>query len=111
VSLFENVGKSLNFGYTSDTVLFELRKAYESKRTMMLDLISDYNIKILDTNQKITDLENLYIDEVIIPEKYRYDSVHIASTTFNNLDCLLTFMLLTTKVVCFLLPEFVHFLL
>jgi hypothetical protein len=36
-------------------------------------------------------LTNLYIEEGVVPVKYRYDAYHIASTTFHNLDYLLSF--------------------
>jgi hypothetical protein len=91
VKIFENIGKGLNYGYTSDFVALELKQAPEPKQNNMIDLIYKYNIIVLNESQKIDDLANLYIKEGVIPKKYRLDALHIASATVHDLDCLLTF--------------------
>jgi hypothetical protein len=57
----------------------------------MLALIKKYNIILLDPNEEVFNLSNLYIKEGIIPEKFLYDAFHIAYTSVHNLNCLLTF--------------------
>jgi hypothetical protein len=88
---FENIGKSLNYGYISDFVDYELKNAPEPKRTQMLSLINKYKIIILEPDEEALNLANIYIKEGIISIKSRYDSYHIASASVNNLNFLLSF--------------------
>jgi hypothetical protein len=91
VKLFENIGQRLNFGYISDVVDYELQNAPEPKRSGMLGLINKFNLIILDTNEEILNLANLYIKDGIFSEKSRYEACHIASASVHNVNYLMSF--------------------
>jgi hypothetical protein len=52
----------------------------------MISLISKFNIIVLEQNDAAKQLADLYIENKIIPEKYRMDATHIALATINSLD-------------------------
>ena len=52
----------------------------------MLELISKYGFVILDDSLAARQLGAKYVNEGIIPAKYRYDGLYIACATVNDLD-------------------------
>jgi hypothetical protein len=56
----------------------------------MLSLIGQYKISVLDFNDEAEKLADLYVLEGVIPEKYRTDGLHIAITTVNDLDMIVS---------------------
>jgi predicted nucleic acid-binding protein len=91
VRLFEAIGAEEYEGYTSEYVMAELRGAKEPKKSSMLFLTRKYGIAILDTNEEIIRMADLYIQNGIIPTKYWIDSAHIAMASVYELDCVLSF--------------------
>ena len=89
--MFEAIGNGEFEGYTSEYVTFELQRAAEPKKSEMIDLIENYNIQVLEVNEEIDRLANVYVQEGIIPAKYGLDSAHIAAATVNNIDYVLSF--------------------
>jgi predicted nucleic acid-binding protein len=88
VKLFKEIQAGKYEVYTSIYVTDELVKAEEPKRSKMLALINEYNVIILPVSDDARNLADIYIDEGIIPVKHRYDGLHIAVATTNNLDCI-----------------------
>jgi hypothetical protein len=91
VKLFEAIGAGKYEGYTSEYVNVELEHAEEPKRSNMLALINEYNIDVLDYHAEATRLSNIYIQNNIVPERYRYDSLHIAIASIHELNCVLSY--------------------
>jgi predicted nucleic acid-binding protein len=91
VKLFEAIGAGEYEGYTSEYVSLELKKTQEPKRGNMLGLIEKYNICGLSLDEDVTRLANIYTRNNIIPERYRYDSLHIAIASVHRLDCILSY--------------------
>jgi len=91
LKLFEEIKEGKYEPYISNSVLLELEKDAEPKRTQMLKLIEDYNITILPVKIEERLLANIYVAEGIIPQKYATDALHIASTTINNLDFIVSY--------------------
>jgi len=86
VKLFEEMRAGKYEGYTSIYVTNELMKAEEPKRSNMLALIDKYNIVVLPAADEAVELANKYVNEGVIPVKYRYDSLHIAVASTNDLE-------------------------
>ena len=61
-------------------------KADDPKRSKMLALISEYNITVIPADDEARDLADVYVSEGVIPVKYRYDGLHIAIATINDLE-------------------------
>ncbi len=89
--LFEEIRQGKYDPYTSDFVLQELQAAPEPKQTKMIDLISEYNVAVLPDTVETQRLAEIYVAEGIIPAKYATDAVHIAATTVNNLDFIVSY--------------------
>ncbi|MCL2184129.1 MAG: type II toxin-antitoxin system VapC family toxin [Chitinispirillia bacterium] len=86
VELFREIQAGKYDAYTSSYVIDELSQADEPKRSNMLALIAEYNITVLDAADEARDLADIYVSEGIIPVKYRYDGLHIAIATINDLE-------------------------
>jgi predicted nucleic acid-binding protein len=91
VRMFEAIGWGKFVGFTSEYVNIELKNAPEPKKSDMLRLSDKYNISILELNEETSNLANIYINEQVIPKKFQFDALHIASATIHQIDCLLTF--------------------
>ena len=91
IQLFQDILAGKHEAYTSDYVTFELQKAPEPKRSKMLGLIMEFNIKVINIDSEIDDLADLYIARKAIPERYQFDSSHIAAATVRGLDYVLSY--------------------
>jgi hypothetical protein len=88
--LFDKISKKEITAYSSTYVLEELDKASEPKRSEMIGLISKYEIKILEIDQRAYDLAEIYIEMGIIPIKFRVDGIHIAMAAIYDMDCIVS---------------------
>jgi len=89
--LFDEIKQGKYIPYTSDYVLQELLRAEEPKRTKMVNLLDQYEIKLLAPDKNAENLADKYVIEKIIPIKYRMDGIHIAMATINNLDIIISY--------------------
>lgn len=85
VRLFDEIRKGLFEPYTSQYVIDELALVPEPKRTAMLGLIDEFDVRIFDADLEAERLADLYVTEGIIPPKYKTDGRHIAIATVKNL--------------------------
>jgi len=88
--LFEKIAQKEIEAYSSTYVIEELDKASEPKRSIMLNLISQYKITILEIDNMAYDLSETYIEMGIIPKKFRIDGIHIAMATIYDMDCIVS---------------------
>ena len=91
IRLFEAIDDEKYEPYTSEYVVIELRNAPEPKRSEMLALIDRYDIRVFGFDVESTRLANIYVQEGVIPERFRYDAAHIAVATIHGLDCIVSF--------------------
>jgi hypothetical protein len=90
VTLFGEIAAGKYEAFTSRFVVDELNDAPEAKRDKMLSLIGEYGIPILENTDEAVRIADLYIEEKIIPHKYRTDGLHIAIATVNDLDMIIS---------------------
>ena len=90
VKLFNEIAEGKYEAYTSRTVIEELEKATGEKRDKMLGLIADIGIPILESSVEAERLADLYVEERVVPAKYRNDGLHIAIAAVNKLDIILS---------------------
>ena len=86
VQLFEEIKARHYEAYTSTYVIEELERTSEPKRSKMLALVGKYNITVLPADNEARGLADTYIREGVIPARYRYDGLHIAIATINDLE-------------------------
>ncbi|MDR1564028.1 MAG: hypothetical protein LBS74_03635 [Oscillospiraceae bacterium] len=91
IRLFEEIGAGKYKPYTSTYVLEELLKCSEPKQSLMTNLIDKFCVEMLLANQSAEALAEVYVEEGIIPLKYRTDGVHIAATAVNGLDFIVSY--------------------
>ena len=68
-----------------------MQRASEPKQSQMIDLITKHDMIVLPDDTEARRLADIYVGEGIIPAKYAADALHIASTTVNNLDYIVSF--------------------
>jgi hypothetical protein len=90
VRLFKEVAEGKYLAYTSRSVIEELERAPAGKRDEMVNIISEYNIPILEYNDEAERLADIYVTEGVIPVKYRMDGLHIAIAAVNDLDMIIS---------------------
>lgn len=77
--------------YVSDVVIREIHKTpNDIKRKQLLDVISEYQLRIVTVNEEIDRLAQLYIEQHIIPPHKLEDAEHIAIATVHQMDVLLS---------------------
>ena len=91
VRLFDAIGVGKYEGYSSEYAVYELLNSSEPKRTNMLGLIEKYKIITLNISEESDRMADLYVQNKIIPLKYRLDAAHIAIASIYGLDCVLSF--------------------
>ena len=73
--------------YISDNVLKEIGNCSdEGKRDVLINYLSEIYYEDLEITREVEELAQKYIDNNLIPEKYRDDAEHIATATINNCD-------------------------
>ena len=90
LKLFKEIAAGKYEAFTSDYVTDELERAPEEKRGKMIALIEQYGIVVLELNEEAERLADIYVEQGIIPIKYRTDGVHIAVAAVNNLDLIIS---------------------
>ena len=91
-TFFERFVKTETYlAYVSDVVIREIRKTPDDiKRMQLLNVISDYQLRIVTMNEEIDRLAQLYIEQRIIPPHKLEDAEHIALATAHQMDVLLS---------------------
>jgi predicted nucleic acid-binding protein len=88
---FERVEKREFEPYTSNVVLKELRQSSDEKYLKMFSLVEKYAIKVIDSEIIDEELADKYIESGIIPKKYYTDALHLAITTTNKLNFVVSY--------------------
>ena len=88
LKFFEQIGQF--DAYISDLVVKEIDRCPEDKKKKLFDLILQYDFEELAFDQAAKELADKYVQENIIPEKYRDDAFHIAIASVNNIDAVVS---------------------
>jgi len=91
VRLLEKIRNGEYEAYTSDYAILEIQNAGDPKKSDMLSLIDDCGVIRLEADDEVLKLADLYINTGAIPERFRFDSAHIAVASINRLDCVLSY--------------------
>ena len=90
LTLFKEIAAGKYEAFTSDYVTDELERAPKGKSEKMIALIEQYDITVLKLNEEAEWLADIYVEQGIIPLKYRTDGVHIAVAAVNDLDMIIS---------------------
>jgi len=90
VQLFEDIAMGKYEPYTSVYVIEELKKTQTEKRDRMIALVDRYSVEVLPLSKESEQLADIYVEEGIIPLKYRTDGVHIAVAARYDLDMIVS---------------------
>ena len=90
IALFKEIAAEKYEAFTSDYVTDELERAPAEKSEKMISLIEKYNITVLELSVEAEQLADTYVEQGIIPLKYRTDGIHIAVASVNDLDMIIS---------------------
>jgi predicted nucleic acid-binding protein len=76
--------------FLSPLVLEEINKAPEDLRDGLTDIVAQLQPRLLSETEEVIHLAEDYLQERVIPEKFRDDARHIAITAFYGLDGLVS---------------------
>ncbi len=76
--------------YTSSVVIREIENADEETLARLVALMNKYSPILLEVNDEIDAMAEVYLNEGIVPAKKRDDALHIAVSTFHEMDALLS---------------------
>jgi hypothetical protein len=85
--IFEQIKAGKYEPYTSIYATEEIdNETNQEKREKMWQLVTDYDVRVLPDDDEAKRLAALYVQEGAIPPTYATDAAHIAITTVNGLD-------------------------
>jgi len=92
LKLIEEINKGRYEGFISDVVIRELGSTRDAvKRGKLLKLVENMKInEVLAVDEESDRVADKYIEEGIIPAVYRDDALHIALTSVEGLDILVS---------------------
>lgn len=90
IKLFEEISHGKYEAYASYAVIDEINRASEQIKHKLLSLLNKYDIIILDEENDVDKLADIYVAEGIVPVKYRNDALHIAIATTTGMDIVLS---------------------
>lgn len=90
VELFDRIKEGRYEVLTSEYTVREIERAPEPKRSKMIAIVDALTERI-DLDRNIEALANRYVDEGIIPSKYRGDAIHVAVASIVNADCIVSY--------------------
>ena len=90
VKLFEEIKIGKYIAFTSSYAIREIDKTQGQKRDNMLDLLIKYDITVLEPSREAEQLAEIYLNEGVVPPNKREDALHIAITSTNDLDMILS---------------------
>ncbi len=90
VKLFENFPLMAEGIYISDEVIREIGRSPEPRRSQLEQLLRDTSPLLLDIDSEAEELAGRYINEGIIPERYRGDALHIAVAVINGIEAIVS---------------------
>jgi len=76
--------------YLSRLTIEEISKAPTDIRDNLKNIITGIDVKVLEETEECIELSQMYVDEGVIPKRFRDDARHIAIATFYNLDFLIS---------------------
>lgn len=90
IDFFEQCASNYDI-YISDIVILEINKNTNLElKEKMLELLNSYGIKKLETKEEIKNISRIYLESGIIPKNKVEDALHVAFTTYYEMDILLS---------------------
>ena len=82
-------GEKKNFDiFISDETIIEINKGDYPNKEKLLHFLKP--LKVLDFNDKIYSIAQIYIDNYLMPKKLEGDAIHLAYASYYKIDFLLT---------------------
>ena len=90
IKLFRDLPLIAEGIYISDEVIREISRASEPRRSQLEGLLRESSPLLLEIDLESEKMADRYIEEGIIPERYRSDALHIAVAVINGIDAIVS---------------------
>jgi len=90
IKLFRDLPLIAEGMYISDEVIREISRASEPRRSQLEGLLRESSPLLLEIDLESEKMADRYIEEGIIPERYRSDALHIAVAVINGIDAIVS---------------------
>jgi predicted nucleic acid-binding protein len=90
VKLFEEIAAGKYEAFTSTYVTDELERAEGDKHNRMMRSIAEHRITILPASSEVAKMADIYVEEGVIPQRFRTDGLHVAIATVYGLDAIVS---------------------
>lgn len=80
-------------GFVSDIYILEAENAPQEKQKQLKSIIEKYNLKVLEKTEAVERLAKEYQKELLLPEKYFNDLLHIAIASIHQMDVIVSWNL------------------
>ncbi len=74
----------------SQVTLREVLRCSEPKRSIMTNYLQQIHFKVFEVSEEMQQLAEKYVEEGLIPVKYKDDAFHLAAATVENCDIVLS---------------------
>jgi predicted nucleic acid-binding protein len=88
--LFEEIKAGEYEVFISELVMAEINKANETIRQKLIGQVKDIDPEGVELSGEVKALAARYVEQGIIPEKYKDDAMHIAAATVNGMDMIVS---------------------
>ena len=88
--LFVMIADEKYDAHTSVYAIRELEKASPEKRDKMKELVEKYDISVIDPNDAVKKMADIYVSEGMISIKNMTDGLHMAVAAVNGLDMIVS---------------------
>ncbi len=79
--------------FISELVIEEVERASGHIKTRLLGIMAKYKLKAVKITDEAEKLAKIYVENKIIPPKYFNDALHIALTSVNKMDAIVSWNL------------------
>ena len=80
-------------GFASDIYILEAENAPQEKQKQLKSVIQKYNLKVLGKTEAVERLAKEYQKELLLPERYFNDLLHIAIAAIHQMDVIVSWNL------------------
>ncbi len=90
VQLFDEIREGKYEVFISEIVLNEIDRAPQDIAKQLKAAIEEFSPEELVVDEEVQELANKYMEQGVIPVKYRDDALHIAVASVNSLDVIVS---------------------
>ncbi len=90
LKFLHDIKRGIFLPFISDIFFEEIQKASPEKRDALVKIAAPFDLESLPLTEEAEALADRYVQEMVIPKKYRNDALHIAIASVYNMDVIVS---------------------